>query len=83
VKDGEIVGPTLADDNLLYFPALQIEGAEALRQAMLEIPNTSGVDLPIIWRFGWGGRKLPELGKAWQAAWEYSNSVIRRAKEEE
>lgn len=76
VKEGEIIDPTLPDDDLLYFPVLQFEGHAALCRAMWEIPKRSEEDWPIMWRFGWIPGHLPERDRAWQAAREYSNSVI-------
>jgi len=71
-KDGVIVDPTLPKDDLLYFPGLRFEGQRGLAEAM-EIPDPEGSarDLPIFYRFGWGGVDSPEFRAALIAAYRH------------
>jgi len=66
-KDGEIIDPTLPDNDILYFPGLRFEGILGLSKA-LRIPKDGTEDFPIFYRFGWGGRDSPEFSAARETA---------------
>jgi len=74
-RDGRIIDPTLPDDDLVYFGGLRFNGAAELESAMLTIPKRPGCeDLPILYRFGWGGKDSPDMQEAWKEAVAYSNN---------
>jgi hypothetical protein len=70
--DGEIIDPTLPDDEMAYFPGLRFPGQVGISEA-LRIPKhfKGDSDLPIFYRFGWGGCESPEFCQAWDDAWGY------------
>ena len=71
-KDGVIVDPTLARDNLVYFAGLRFRGQRGIAEAM-QIPKPSYSDhLPIFYRFGWGGIESPEFRAAMAGAYRYA-----------
>lgn len=75
--DGEIVDPTLPDDDLIYFPGLRFEGMRKLSEAM-NLPKPDWCEeVPIFYRFGWGGRESPEYQSAWKAAMQFVNQQIQ------
>ena len=77
-KDGRIIDPTLPDDDLAYFGGLRFNGAIELARAMLTIPKEPRCeDLPILYRFGWGGRNSPEIQEAWAEARTFSDDRAR------
>ena len=69
--DGRIVDPTLYDQgNVSYFAGLRFTQQQAW-DAICTIPKTTFTeDLPIFYRFGWGGCDSPEMMRAFAAAWE-------------
>lgn len=75
--EGKIVDPTLPDSDLSYFPGLEFEGVEAVQKALVEIPKESPEDFPILWRYGWGGKKSPEILQAWEKAGAFSRRQCR------
>jgi hypothetical protein len=71
-KDGVIVDPTLPEDELVYFPGLRFKGLRELSEA-LRIPKPRGTeDLPIFYRYGWGGVESPEFRSACVAAYRFN-----------
>lgn len=67
-RHDEIIDPTLPNDPLVYFPGLRFEGEFGISKAM-QIPKARGEDdLPIFYRFGWGGKHSPEFMAAREAA---------------
>jgi hypothetical protein len=67
-KDGVIIDPTLPDNPINYFSGLRFHGQLGLAKAMT-IPKLSHTkDLPIFFRFGWGGIDSPEFRAAQAAA---------------
>jgi len=71
-KDGVIIDPTLPDDELVYFPGLRFKGLHGLSEA-LRIPKPEwSEDLPIFYRFGWGGIESHEFRSAWIAAYRFN-----------
>jgi len=63
-KNGEIIDPTLPDDDLAYFAGLRFNGGLGLSKA-IQIPKPDYCeDLPIFYRFGWGGIDSPEFRAA-------------------
>lgn len=74
--DGEIIDPTRPTDKMIYFPGLRFDGMRGLSTA-LQIPKPKGTqDLPIFYRFGWGGSDSPEFSAAREAESRYSNLLI-------
>ena len=57
---------------MLYFPGLRFTGHRELSKAM-EIPKAEITceDLPILYRFGWGGIECPEFLAALVAAYRH------------
>ena len=71
-KDGVIVDPTLPLDEIVYFPGFRFTGTAGLLKAFrIRKPKRTREDLPIFYRFGWGGGDSPEMRAAWAAAWRY------------
>lgn len=71
-KGGTIVDPTLPSDDLEYFPGLRFKGQLGLAKAMqISKPERKAVDLPIFYRFGWGGIDSPEFRAALAATYRY------------
>ena len=74
--DGEIIDPTRPTDKMIYFPGLRFDGMRGLSTA-LQIPKPKGnEDLPIFYRFGWGGGDSPDFRAAREAESRYSNLLI-------
>jgi hypothetical protein len=74
-KDGVIVDPTLPARELAYFPGLRFTGQRGLAEAMrIPKPEHTGEDLPIFYRFGWGGIDSPEFRSALVAAYRYAGA---------
>ncbi len=60
---GETIDPTLPEGAGEYFPGLRYSQAELL-EALAEIP-----ELPIFYRFGWGGQESPSMREANRKVW--------------
>lgn len=72
-KDGVIVDPTLPSEQLVYFPGLRFRGQRGLAEAVrIPKPKRTREDLPIFYRFGWGGIDSPEFRAALVAAYRYT-----------
>jgi hypothetical protein len=75
-KNGMIVDPTLPEDELDYFPGLRFKGRRGLAEAMqIPKPRRTRDDLPIFYRFGWGGIESPEFRLALAAAYRHVGMV--------
>lgn len=74
-----IIDPTAYERTLTYFPGLRFSRSQAW-QAMVTIPKPEYVreDLPIYYRFGWGGCDSPDMMQAWASARAFSASQRRR-----
>ncbi len=77
--DGQIVDPTLPDDDGYYFPGLRFKGMPELSRA-LKMPKNSNEDFPIFYRFGWAGKDSPEFRAAREASMAFVQAMIARAK---
>jgi hypothetical protein len=75
----KIVDPTSYERTLTYFPALRFSRRRAW-EAIVTIPKPEYVreDLPIFFRFGWGGCDSPEMMQAWASARAFSAAQRRR-----
>src|SRR4051794_10411148 len=63
---GEVLDPTLPDHECLYFPGLRFQGRAGLCRAIDAIPRKKGdPDVPLFFRFGWGGADSLEVCRAW------------------
>ncbi len=72
--DGIVIDPTLPDDKMAYFPGLRFTGGLGIAEAM-QIPKEDWCeDLPIFYRFGWGGIESPEFRAAIVAAHRYAGN---------
>lgn len=60
---GETIDPTLPEGADWYEPGLRYSQAELL-EALAEIP-----ELPIFYRFGWGGQESPSMREANRRIW--------------
>jgi len=66
--DGEIIDPTLYDRDVAYFPALRFDRDAAKRELARRGKTMEPGDLPIVWRFGWGGCENSEYMAAREKA---------------
>lgn len=79
--NGEIVDPTLLSQRMVYFPGLRFEGCKQLSDALKIKKENVSADLPIFYRFGFGGHESKSFHSARQAAdrlWTL-HSKLRRA----
>ena len=74
-----IVDPTSYERELAYFPGLRFSRSQAW-EAVTTIPKPDYVreDLPIFYRFGWGGCDSPEMMQAWASARAFSAAQRQR-----
>lgn len=83
-KDGQVVDPTLPEVDMLYFSGLRFDGVRAVCKAMRKIPKAKGcTDLPLFYRFGWGGKDSPEFCAAWKRAFKYCDECLQARRESE
>jgi hypothetical protein len=70
---GKIVDPAAFESGLTYFPGLRLDRWEAW-EALTTIPRPEYVreELPIFYRFGWGGCDSPEMMQAYAEALAFS-----------
>ena len=67
-----VIDPTLPHDDIVYFPGLRFTGGLGISEA-LRIPKEGWCEeLPIFYRFGWGGIESPEFRSATIAAYRYA-----------
>jgi hypothetical protein len=77
--NGEILDPTIPNDDMTYFPGLRWTGERGIADA-IKIPKDKGTDdLPFFYRFGWGGSGSPEFTAARKQAWSFVNDLIAKA----
>ncbi len=70
--DDVVIDPTLPHDDIVYFPGLRFTGGLGISEA-LRIPKEGWCEeLPIFYRFGWGGIESPEFRSAIVAAYRYA-----------
>ena len=63
-KDGKVIDPTMAEDDLRYFAGLRWRGPSGLAEAKT-LPRPRGTpQLPYFFRLGWGGCNSPEFMQA-------------------
>ena len=48
----------------VYFAGLRFDGVKAVQEA-----TGNNLELPIFYRYGWGGSESPDMVAAYQAAW--------------
>lgn len=73
---GQIIDPTLPEVEIAYFPGLRFEGQRGLAEAQRMPKHFKGdPDVPIFYRFGWGGGDSKDFCQAWNDAWEYLASI--------
>ena len=71
-KDGVIVDPTLPLKQGVYFPGLRFTGQRGLAEALRITKPEYTAELPIVYRFGWGGIDSPEFRAALIAAYRHA-----------
>lgn len=71
-QDGVVIDPTLQDHDIAYFPGLRFTGGLGIAEALQIQRTDSCEDLPIFYRFGWGGIDSPEFRSAMVAAHRYA-----------
>jgi hypothetical protein len=71
-RNGVIIDPTLPEDQLVYFPGLKFKGLHGLSEALRISKPEWSEDLPIFYRFGWGGVESPEFRSALIAAYRFN-----------
>jgi hypothetical protein len=81
-RDGEILDPTLPQEELVSFPGLRFEGEPAIAERIQRPKPNSVEDLPFFTRYGRDGLDSLELRSAWIQALDYSHSLISRAVQE-
>ena len=76
----KIIDPTLYEHPLTYFAGLRFSRSQVW-EALVTIPKPEYVreDLPIFYRFGWGGCDSPQMMRAWANARAFSAAQRRRA----
>jgi hypothetical protein len=76
----KIIDPTLCELPLTYFAGLRFNRSQ-IWDALVSIPKPEYVqeDLPIFYRFGWGGCDSPTMMQAWASARAFSAAQRRRA----
>ena len=75
-KDGVVIDPTMPSDDLGYFPGLRFKGQRGVAKAMqISKPERTREDLPIFYRFGWGGIESAEFRLALVAAYRHVGMV--------
>lgn len=82
-QDGVVIDPTLPHDDIVYFPGLRFTGGLGISEA-LRIPKEDWCEeLPIFYRFGWGGIESPEFRAAIVAAYRHAGmeDVAKRYEE--
>jgi len=76
-RDDDILDPTLPDDEAVYFPGLRFSGQTGIAEGLkIPKPKHTREDLPIFYRFGWGGGDSPEFCKARRDSLAYVNSLL-------
>lgn len=75
--DNQIVDPTLTDAHWTYFPGLRFEGGAGLAKG-LRFPKTDGDDLPLFYRFGWGGCDSEGFRSARQLAMTFQEKQFKQ-----
>ena len=70
-KDGVIVDPSISLDEMVYFPGLRFAGKTGLAKAIRSPRPRHTEDLPIFYRFGWGGIECPDFRAAIVAAYRH------------
>jgi|ERR1043165_5172557 hypothetical protein len=74
--DGEILDPTLPQEDMIYFAGLRFEGEPGIAEGIKRPKPKGAEDLPFFYRYGWGGKDSPEFCQAWQQALEFVNGVV-------
>ena len=77
-QNGEIIDPTRPDQEIVYFPGLKFHGIAGVTKAMTQYPKSDSPDLPLFYRFGWGGCDSAEMNKAREDANAYFASLKAR-----
>ena len=75
--ENQIVDPTLKDAHWKYFPGLRFEGQAGLAKG-LRLPKSDGDDLPLFYRFGFGGRYSEEFRLARQLAMKFQEAQLKQ-----
>jgi len=70
----EIVDPTLPNDDLEYVPGLRFKSSLELSKAFQMAKPDYCEDLPIFYRFGWGGIESLEFRAACAAAYRHAGN---------
>jgi hypothetical protein len=74
--DGQIVDPTLPDDDGFYFPGLRYNGMRELSEAMRETKDRQPNGVPIFSAYGWEGETSPEFRAAREASMAFVKAMI-------
>lgn len=75
--DEAIVDPTLPSERIVYFPGLRFVGQYRLSMALRIERDDDSIELPIFYRFGWGGAKSPEFCAAREASSRFTDLLMR------
>ena len=75
--DNKIVDPTLTDSHWTYFPGLRFEGQAGLAKG-LRLPKSDGDDLPLFYRYGWGGHDSEDFRLARRLAMQFQEAQLKQ-----
>jgi hypothetical protein len=73
--DGQIVDPTLPNDDGIYFPGLRFRGMPELSRAMQNTKDRQPDGVPIFSAYGWDGSESPEFLTARRTAKAFLSAV--------
>lgn len=82
-QGGVVIDPTLTDDEMVYSPGLRFTGGLGISEALHIPKNDWCEELPISYRFGWGGIESPEFRSAIVAVYSYARmeDIAKRCEE--
>jgi hypothetical protein len=77
--DGQIVDPTLPEDDGYYFPGLRYKGMPELSEAIKETKDRQPNGVPIFSAYGWQGETSPEFRAAREASMAFVKAMVARS----
>lgn len=77
--DGQIVDPTLPENDGIYFPGLRFRGMPKLSRAMQNTKDHQPDGVPIFHSYGWAGKDSPEFRGAHEAAMAFVEARVARS----
>jgi hypothetical protein len=74
--DGQIVDPTLPEDDGFYFSGLRFGGMPELSRAMQNTKDRQPDGVPIFYAYGWEGETSPEFRAAREASMAFVSAMV-------